>query len=234
MRSLRLPWRRNANAPYAEPALHRDNVQTVAVQRRHRSVIDDLLIDVTQAAGSGDLGGGDAVFGVVGTWTSDEADPGAETRGAALAAPREAERAEDVIEALHAQYWRTLMDPHALMTGQWASQSDERSMHPGDAPAEAGGAHDARNSGSIEVLLSGERSLEACFGPLESGPAALAMDIEPVPEILRLFAPPEYHAAATRRPPGLPPVLTRREHHALSVDSPLPAPLAVPLCQHEK
>jgi hypothetical protein len=224
MRSLRLPWHRNANAPYAEPALHQKNVQTVAVQRMHRSVIDDLLVDVKPAAGSNDREGGDAVFGVVGTWSPDVA---------ALAAPREAERAEDVIEALHAQYWRTLMDPHALMAGQWASQSDERSMHPGDASADAGGGHDARNSGSIEVLLSGERSLEACFGPLESGPA-LAMDIEPVPEILRLFAPPEYHAAATRRPPSLPPVLTRREHHALSVDSPLPAPLSAPLCQHEK
>lgn len=45
-----------------------------------------------------------------------------------------------------------------------------------------------------------------------------------VPEILRLFAPPEFHAEAAHGAAALPP-LTRREHHALSVDSPLAAPL---------
>ncbi len=49
-------------------------------------------------------------------------------------------------------------------------------------------------------------------------------EVEPVPEVLRLFAPNEYLAAASRRPPALPAVLTRREHHSLGIDSPLPAP----------
>ncbi|MET5115300.1 TagK domain-containing protein, partial [Burkholderia pseudomallei] len=51
-------------------------------------------------------------------------------------------------------------------------------------------------------------------------------DAEPVPEVLRLFAPAEYHAATARRPAGLPPALARREHQSLAIDSPLPAPVA--------
>jgi hypothetical protein len=78
--------------------------------------------------------------------------------------------------------------------------------------------------GSIEALLSGARVLKDVFGPLGEGEMPGLADTEPVPEILRLFAPAEYHAAASRRPTALPPALARREHHALGIDSPLPAP----------
>lgn len=81
-------------------------------------------------------------------------------------------------------------------------------------------------SGSIETLLSGEPNLEDAFGRLE--PALTAdLEIESMPEVLRLFAPPEFHAAESRRTADLPPPLTRREHHALSVDSPFVGPATV-------
>jgi hypothetical protein len=234
MRSLRLPRRPKADTLYAAPMQHQENEQTVTAAQTHRSAIEDVLGDVPQAAESNDLRGSAAVFGVIGTWSTEETDlrvgsgSAQPERKVGLAGP-----AEDVIEALHAQYWRTLTDPHALMGDHWAGPTDDRSMRPDDTQADAGGRHDALDrlpaSGSIEVLLSGECSLEECFGPLERGHMS-DLNIEPVPEVLRPFAPSEYHAAATRRMPGLPPALTRREHHALSIDSPLPASLR----QHEK
>jgi hypothetical protein len=81
---------------------------------------------------------------------------------------------------------------------------------------------------SIETILSGTRVLEDVFGPLRNGEAP-EPEVEPVPEILRLFAPPEYGAAASRGMPALPPALARREHHSLSIDSPLPVPAPTPV-----
>lgn len=82
---------------------------------------------------------------------------------------------------------------------------------------------DLERAESIEALLFGDRTLEDVFERLD-GHTETALDDEPIPEILRLFAPPEFQAAAARRGSALPPALTRREHHALTVDSPLSAP----------
>ncbi|CAB3711856.1 hypothetical protein LMG22037_04109 [Paraburkholderia phenoliruptrix] len=139
------------------------------------------------------------------------------------APPGDADSAEALVDALHAQYWRALADPQASLSGSWAPQVDEPSAHAAthDAPDEWHAQDVHRESSSIEALLSGERTLDDVFGRLEGNPA---LEEASVPEVLRLFAPPEYHAAEARRAPALPPALTRREHHALSVDSPLAAP----------
>lgn len=86
---------------------------------------------------------------------------------------------------------------------------------------EPSAGRDSTDMGSIEALLSGARVLKDVFGPLGDGDMAGLADVEPAPEILRIFAPAEYHAAASRRPTALPPALARREHHALGIDSPM-------------
>ncbi|WP_235510395.1 TagK domain-containing protein [Burkholderia sp. lig30] len=136
----------------------------------------------------------------------------------------------DLFETLHAQYWRALTDPHTALSGSWEEQQDAPAT---PAAPVTHDSHDvlptpenAAGAGSIEVLLSGERCLEDAFGRLERHPVP-DPEIESVPEVLRLFAPPEFHAAEAGRTSALPPPLTRREHHALSVDSPLAAPAAM-------
>lgn len=139
------------------------------------------------------------------------------------------EHTDDLVETLYAQYWRALADPHTALSGSWSESSDS------PATPVASVTHDSHdvlptpanpaNPGSIEVLLSGKRDLEDAFGQLDTG-SAPELEIEPTPEVLRLFAPAEFHAAELRRAPTLPPALTRREHHALSVDSPLAAPVS--------
>lgn len=136
------------------------------------------------------------------------------------------DHARDIIGDLHAQYWRALADEHVPTGGVWAEQPDGSPQYPV--------AHDTREAHqpdgedgepvSIEALLAGERALEDLFGKLD--PAGISdFDLETAPEVLHLFAPPGYRAGAARRASALPPALTRREHHALSADSPMAAPL---------
>ncbi|MPV71366.1 TagK domain-containing protein [Burkholderia sp. BE17] len=213
MRSLRLPWRqRQPDVAHTEPVLRDGN------GRRTASIPEsDLPAREAPDRSPGD----DAVFGLIGIGSMDSAEANAHTR---VSAPTgDADSADALVDALHAQYWRALTDPHASLTDSWAPQVDEPSAHAAtqDAPDEWHAQDAHRESASIEALLSGERTLEDVFGRLEGD---LALEEASVPEVLRLFAPPEFHAADARRAPALPPALTRREHHALSVDSPLTAP----------
>jgi|GEM_PF-3159647 len=136
--------------------------------------------------------------------------------------------AKDLVASLQAQYGRALDDPQVSLAGNWADNSDDYALT-GAAASPAPGATDKNaESGSIETMLSGSRRLEDFFGSLgELGPAF--MGIEPVPEVLRLFAPPEYQATHAQRLSAIPPELTRREHHDVSVDSPLRAVLERPV-----
>ena len=76
-------------------------------------------------------------------------------------------------------------------------------------------------TGSISDLLSDIERLEEAFGPLRHGESLDPVVSEVVPEILQLFAPPEFHTTALHRSTLLPPPLARREHHALAIDSPM-------------
>ncbi|CAN0627484.1 conserved protein of unknown function [Burkholderia multivorans] len=173
-------------------------------------------------------GHGETIVDLVGGPSQWKRDIGSQEWAASMA--NKPERSGDLIETLHAQYWRALTDPHAALSGSWEEQQDTPSTPVAPVTHDS---HDVRptpanaaGSSSIEALLSGERNLEDAFGRLEQR-LTPDLQIEPVPEVLRLFAPPEFHVAEARRTSALPPPLTRREHHALSVDSPLAAPAAM-------
>ncbi|KUY71992.1 hypothetical protein WS46_29170 [Burkholderia sp. RF4-BP95] len=126
-----------------------------------------------------------------------------------------------LIDTLHAQYWRALADPHASVTVEWASTAGEAEpITRTSAPDSQGCLDPRRDHDSIEAMLLGDRTLEDVFERLDEHSASLPED-EPVPEILHLFAPSDFRAEAVQHPPAL----TRREHHVLTMDSPLSAPL---------
>ncbi|MBN3779977.1 TagK domain-containing protein [Burkholderia sp. Ac-20345] len=214
MRSLRLPWRRQPDLSHAEPVLGKGHAW-----RAPDAAESDLAADES----GGDLAANDDVLDRLGIGVMDSA--AAHARASSHSQTANTDSPDGLVDALHAQYWRALTDPHATVTAEWAPLVDEPAAH-GAAPDSPDALHaygDHERAGSIEALLFGDHTLADVFERLD-GHTETALDVEPVPEILRLFAPPEFQAAAARRGPALPPALTRREHHALTVDSPLSAP----------
>lgn len=211
MRFLRLPWRRQPNtspiAPSPKDALS-------------RLVVDTLPLDGVFGPTHAD----DDLLGHLGIGTRDGAAACPHT--AADTVGIDAGNTDALIDALHAQYWRALTDPGAPLASAWAPSVDvtlPREVAP-DHPHDAHAYEKTGHSDSIETLLSGHRTIDDAFGRLD-GHVELVTGGESVPEILQLFAPHEFRAASARRAPSPPPPLSRREHHALSVDSPLTAPL---------
>lgn len=201
---------------------------------RSAGVPGDSDSHVTTGYGVGeDLRGTNAVFGLIGASATDDYDVARRAHDPGNPAMT---GAPDVIQTLHEQYCRALGEPQASLAENWVAQwvNPVAGDPPMDAPEdhpnwhESATARESTDSGSIEALLSGARVLTDVFGPLEEGDvygfAGLTglTDSEPIPEILRLFAPAEYHAAASRRPTVLPPALARREHHSPGIDSPMP------------
>lgn len=123
--------------------------------------------------------------------------------------------ADDVIGSLYDQYCRALDDPQAAFSGDWSAPAAIEHTSLSDPKPVS-----LERAESIETILSGLRGVEKAFGKLEKETSPPAAIVEPVPEILRLFAPPEFKAKASR----LPSELVRREHHASGIDSPLLAP----------
>ncbi|KWE68520.1 type VI secretion protein [Burkholderia ubonensis] len=136
--------------------------------------------------------------------------------------------ARDLMHSLYEQYCGALENPQASLSTGWAAQMTAAQRPLPDLRADAREGVDAADS--IAGLLSGARVLDDAFGPLTPGDWPDPAATEPVPEILRLFAPAEYHATAARRQGGLPPALTRQEHQTLAIDSPLPASAPAPAC----
>ncbi|WP_241288651.1 TagK domain-containing protein [Burkholderia stabilis] len=207
MRSLHLPWHRQSNTPLVAPA---------SEKARPRPVTDTLQPgDAFGSAHAAD----DDMLGLLGIGAREGA--AARPHAAADTVRNEAGHTDALINALHTQYWRTLAAPGAPISSAWAPSADDTLTPPisPDHPAYESQGH----SDSIETFLSGNRTIEEVFGHLDRHAEAVT-DGESVPEILQLFAPREFHAESARRTP-VPPPLTRREHHALSVDSPLAASL---------
>ncbi|AOI88090.1 TagK domain-containing protein [Burkholderia pseudomultivorans] len=210
MRFRRPSWHRQPNMP---------PVASAPDKARPQPVTDALRLDGAFGSAHAD----DDMLGQLGIGTRE----GAATR------PRDAEdtagiesgHTDALIDALHAQYWRALADPGAPIASTWAPSVNDTLTSPiaPDHPHAPPPCESHRHSDSIETFLSGNRTIEDAFGRLD-GRAETTIDGESVPEILRLFAPPEFHAESAGSAPA-PPPLTRREHHALSVDSPLAAPL---------
>ncbi|WP_080419746.1 TagK domain-containing protein [Burkholderia ubonensis] len=134
--------------------------------------------------------------------------------------------ARDLMHSLYEQYCGALENPQASLSAGWAAQMTAAHRPLPEQRADAREGVDATDS--IAGLLSGARVLDDAFGPLTPGDGPDPAATEPVPEILRLFAPAEYHATAARRHGGLPPALTRQEHQTLAIDSPLPASAPAP------
>ncbi|KVF22125.1 hypothetical protein WJ07_17810 [Burkholderia vietnamiensis] len=214
MRSLHLPLRRPPDLSHTESVISKEHAR-----RSPGTAGLDLAADEKH----GQLHTNDNVLDQLGIGSMDStaAQIDASSHGPTAAA----ESPDGLVAALHAQYWRALTDPNATVAAEWAPMADEAATH-----ACAPDSHDdprahvvPEHAESIEALLFGHRTLEDVFDRLD-GHGETVLDDEPIPEILRLFAPPEFQAAAARRGPTLPPSLTRREHHALTVDSPLSAP----------
>lgn len=231
MRTFRLLRRPQPIATYSEPMrlLHAHDAEFVDHDRGADATVDGESHAPTVYGTGEDLRGANAVFGVIGAPTTDDDGGARRTHDHDNQATT---GAHDVIQVLHEHYCRALDDPQASLAGNWASQwatlvTGESLMDmQEDRPLrrEPSAGRESPDGGSIEVLLSDARVLSDVFGPLGEGGMPGLADTGPVPEILRLFAPAEYHAAVSRRPAIVPPALARREHHTPGIDSPMPAP----------
>lgn len=134
-----------------------------------------------------------------------------------IAAPDVAE-ADDLMSSLHDQYRGALDDPQAVLNVEWMVSAAVHHASPTEAHADS-----FSRFKSAEAPMSGTHRVEDLFGKLEEDAATLATLEQATPEILRLFAPAESREPMARRPPSL----TRREHHAVTLDSPLDCPPAL-------
>ncbi|RKT99191.1 hypothetical protein C7H84_32225 [Burkholderia sp. Nafp2/4-1b] len=210
MRFLRLPWRRQSDVSHtglprgtshAWTGLAVAGTSTVPADDSSASPCADDLLDQLGIRGMEHV--------------ARQSDPSSRT---SLGTP---DSADVLIGTLHAQYWRALADPHATVTVEWASTAGVAEPATRTVVPDSHDCTDAsRGHDSIEALLLGDRTLEDVFERLDEHSAPM-LDDEPVPEILHLFAPSDFQAAAAQHPPAL----TRREHHSLTIDSPLSAPL---------
>jgi hypothetical protein len=180
----------------------------------------DTLTSFEEDQAERDLRGSDAIFGLIGSRSTMN------LRGSS----RTPERVDtdDLISSLHRQYCQALDNPLGPAPDFDRESPSEPSGHyvrDGSGLSADPHLHVAGHD-SIEALLSGTQLLDHAFGPLRECDLGSLPESDPVPEILRLFAPPEYQVAAARSKTALPPTLARREHHSLSIDSPLPMPEA--------
>lgn len=234
MHTFRLLRRRQPIATYSEPTglLHTNDADEFVDHDRCAEASVDGESHVATGYDAGEDLRANAVFGLIGSPVTDDDGAAWRAHGPDNAAMT---GGHDVIQTLHEQYCRALDDPQASLAGNWTAQwatplagdpSMDRHEHHSRRQEPSAG-RELTDMGSIEALLSGARVLKDVFGPLGEGDMSGLADAEPVPEILRLFAPAEYHAAVSRRPTALPPALARREHHSLGIDSPMgpmPAP----------
>jgi hypothetical protein len=183
------------------------NIKTKEISRRPECHISlaGKTVDANQIGGntfnpSPHLNDSNAIYELIGTGRTIGADTPRETH------------ADDLIGALHQQYCRAFNDPQAPLGVEWAMPGAITHAPLPDLQPES-----AFQAESIETLLYGARGVEDVFGMLVAGDMPDPAAVTTAPEILRLFAPPEFNAGTSR----LPPSLVRREHHAVGIDSPL-------------
>ncbi|SDE42856.1 TagK domain-containing protein [Paraburkholderia lycopersici] len=219
MHLFRLLRRRESSVTRAEPgALPAQDIvgHTGTGMPDADNADNDTLATFTEHQPEGDLRGSEAIFALLGSRLVLEQDSSRPARV----------DADNLLSSLHRQYCQALDNPPGTVGGpEWESPSGSPGRRAGgesDLPA-CPHLHNAGQD-SIEALLSGAQLLDHAFGPLRESDLGNLPESEPVPEILRVFAPPEYLASAFRSVAALPPTLTRREHHSPGIDSPLPMP----------
>ncbi|TFE45182.1 TagK domain-containing protein [Paraburkholderia dipogonis] len=160
----------------------------------------------------------EAIFELLGSSTNAACDTSAYERpGASTHTDR-----DDLLATLNEQYYHALESPYFLPNSEWVGSSANGIPGLGkEAMGER--AHAEDDSSSIHSLLSDIDVLEEAFDALHEGSVSDLTGHDAVPEILRLFAPAEYHASAARRVETAPPPVARRDHHTLAIDSPLAA-----------
>ncbi|WP_167336053.1 TagK domain-containing protein [Paraburkholderia bannensis] len=119
---------------------------------------------------------------------------------------------------LYVHYCKALDAPQSLMSGAWVSSTP--SLPLSTSTHEHDPTWDSHAGGAISGLFPDIERVDQAFGRLGIGEALDLGGDDGVPEILRLFAPPEY-SAKPHGEPVRPPALTQREHHTLAIDSPL-------------
>ncbi|RKP52324.1 TagK domain-containing protein [Trinickia fusca] len=222
MRAFKLFRRNEPGAKYAAALPRADALPPAA--RDERAPRLEWLPTRSPEAGLHDGTRDDnAVFGLIGTAIAAQAfAPGGEgPTDEGVATVDGSVPARSLMQALYEQYCRALEDPQASLQSDGAAYA---AMSYRPLPDQRDERHkDAESTDSINGLLSDARVFGDVFdllGPDDMPDPAAA---DPIPEVLRLFAPTEYFATTTRRPSNLPPELARREHLALAIDSPAPA-----------
>jgi hypothetical protein len=125
------------------------------------------------------------------------------------------ERGDDpLINSLYERYCDTLASPFAQTSLNWADTVEGRSE-----PASSMDSRADSSNASVTSILGDIDTIEQAFGQFEK--SGLLDVKEAVPEVLSLFAPSELRAVRVRPAEGVPPELVRREHHTLSLDSPM-------------
>jgi hypothetical protein len=115
-----------------------------------------------------------------------------------------------IIHALYERYCESLVSPLAVSGINWVSRDD--------AKYDDASASETMDT-PVASILGDIHTMDQAFGMLDRSDVLEVR--ETIPEILSLFAPPEHRAAAARRAEATPPELARREHHAVSLDSPM-------------
>jgi hypothetical protein len=142
--------------------------------------------------------------------------------GPAMASDAASDAPRDLVQTLYEQYCGALDAPLASLANEWAAQTARPPLPPPLAPSPP--ARGEEPADPIDLLLSRARTIDEVLGLLGPADAPDPAADEPIPDILRLFAPAEHQAG--RRTTSLPPALARREHQALAIDSPLATPRA--------
>ena len=156
-----------------------------------------------------------AILGLLGSHLQREGEPlkhGANANAGAV-------DANNLLGALYTRYCKALDAPQSLMSDTWSPSAlhVQAGLRTEDIGAQA---WDREAGGAISGIFPDIESVDQAFGVLKEHSHSEVAPRDAIPEILRLFAPPEYKAEA-RHATKLPPALTRREHHMLAIDSPL-------------
>ncbi|AJX35594.1 Uncharacterised protein [Burkholderia oklahomensis] len=226
MRTFKLFRRGEPGMKYAEAMPRRADASPAATRDADAPLMETLLTGSPEAGLRDAMRDGNAVLGLIGTAISAETfarrqgDPAADIATAAGSPVQ----ARDLMHSLYEQYCGALEDPQASLASDWPAQMTLVRRPPPDQRSDRRKeAEEAGEADSIDALVSGSPVFDDVFGLLGPGDTPDPAAMEPIPEVLRLFAPAEYHAAMARRAGSLPPALARREHQTLAIDSPLPA-----------
>jgi len=125
----------------------------------------------------------------------------------------------DLLQALHQEYLRALDDPQAQNTHPWHDRlPDHCTVDPSPIRNLKVQAMQIHPSVTLQDLVVGPLKIDEVFTGLDSLRETEIFSDEKPPDLLRLFAPAQYQTR-TGSEDRVPPELTRREHHAITVDS---------------